>query len=96
MVLHGAGLRTKIMFRVYVAGLYLAQKQTDANAVIKDKGNKSVSMYFLRELSSEKLLHGMNEGFKDNNSVTEIAAIDTQIKAFRQMMTSVEVVKMAI
>ncbi len=93
LVLNGVGVRTKIMLKVYVAGLYLAQKQTDANAVINDIGNKRVSMHFLRELSSEKLLHGLNEGFEDNNSVAEMALIDTQMKAFRQMMTSTKVVK---
>ena len=93
LVLNGAGVRTKLMFKVYVAGLYLMQKQTDANAVIRDTGNKRVSMHFLRELSSEKLLHGMNEGFEDNNSAVEMAAIDAQMKAFRQMMTSAKAVK---
>ena len=76
-----------------MAGLYLTQRQTDANVVISDTGNKRVSMHFLRELSSEKLLHGMNEGFEDNNSATEMAAIDAQMKAFRQMMTSAKAVK---
>lgn len=30
-------------------------------------------MHFLRELSSEKLLHCMNEGFVDKNNAAEIA-----------------------
>ncbi len=93
LVLNGAGVRTKMVFKVYVAALYLTQRQTDANTVISDTGNKRVSMHFLRELSSEKLLHGMNEGFEDNNSAAEIAAIDAQMKAFRQMMTSAKAVK---
>ncbi len=73
--------------------LYLTQKQTDANAVISDTGNKRVSMHFLRELSSEKLLHGMNEGFEDNNSKVGMTAIEPQMKAFRQMMTYAKAVK---
>ena len=93
LVLNGAGVRTKLMFKVYVAGLYLTQKQADANVVINDTGNKRVSMHFLRELSSEKLLHGMNEGFTDNNNVAEMTAIEPQMKAFRQMMTSAKAVK---
>ena len=93
LVLNGAGVRTKLMFKVYVAGLYLTQKQADANAVINDTGSKRVSMHFLRKLSSEKLLHGMNEGFEDNNSAAEMAAINVQMKAFRQMMTSAKEVK---
>ena len=93
LVLNGAGVRTKMVFKVYVAALYLTQRQTDANTVISDTGNKRVSMHMLRELSSEKLLHGMNEGFEDNNSAAEMAAIDAQMKAFRQMMTSAKAVK---
>lgn len=93
LVLNGAGIRTKMVFKVYVAALYLTQKQTDANAVISDTGNKRVSMHFLRDLSAEALLKGMNEGFTDNNSAAEMAAIEPQMKLFRDMMTSAKEVK---
>ena len=93
LVLNGAGIRTKMVFKVYVAALYLTQKQTDANAVISDTGNKRVSMHFLRELSAEALLKGMNEGFTDNNNAAEMAAIEPQMKQFRDMMTTAKVVK---
>jgi Chalcone isomerase-like len=93
LVLNGAGIRQKMVFKVYVAGLYLTQKASDANAVINDTGNKRVTMHFLRELSAEKLLHGMNEGFTDNNSAAELTAIDAQMKSFRAMMTSAKAVK---
>ena len=93
LVLNGAGIRTKMVFKVYVAALYLTQKQTDANAVISDTGNKRVSMHFLRELSAEALLKGMNEGFSDNNNAAEMAAIEPQMKLFRDMMTSAKEVK---
>ncbi len=93
LVLNGAGVRTKLMFKVYVAALYLTQKQADANAVISDTGNKRVSMHFLRELSAEKLLHALDEGFEANNSAAEMAAVEPQMKSFRQMMTSAKEVK---
>jgi Chalcone isomerase-like len=93
LVLNGAGVRTKLMFKVYVAGLYLTQKQTSADAVLSDSGYKRVSMHFLRELSAEKLLHAMDEGFEANNSAAEMTTVEPQMKAFRQMMTSAKVVK---
>jgi hypothetical protein len=92
-VLNGAGVRTKMMFKVYVAALYLAQKTGDASAAIGDTGNKRVSMHFLRELSSEKLMHAMQEGFEANNSAAEMTAIDAQFKAFKQLMASAKAVK---
>jgi len=48
LVLNGAGVRTKLMFKVYVAALYLTQKQASVDAVLSDTGNKRVSMHFLR------------------------------------------------
>lgn len=93
LVLNGAGIRSKMMFKVYVAGLYLSRKLTEANAVIGDHSSKRISMHFLREVSSEKLLHGMDEGFADNNNSTEMAAIEPQLKSFRQMMASAKEVK---
>jgi Chalcone isomerase-like len=93
LVLNGAGVRTKMVFKVYVAGLYLTQKHTNADSVLSDTGNKRVSMHFLRELSAEKLLHAMDEGFTANNSAAEMAAIEPQMKAFRAMMTSAKMVK---
>lgn len=93
LVLNGAGVRTKMVFKVYVAALYLAQKTNDATAVISDAGNKRVSMHFLRELSAEKLLHAMDEGFEANNSAAEMTAVEPQMKQFRQLMTSAKAVK---
>ncbi len=93
LLLNGAGVRTKMMFKVYVAALYLGQKQTEASAVIGDHGSKRISMHFLREVSSEKLLNGMDEGFAENNNANEMAAIEPQMKAFRQMMASAKEVK---
>ena len=88
LVLNGAGVRTKLMFKVYVAALYLTRKQVSADTVLSDTGNKRVSMHFLRELSAEKLLHAIDEGFEANNSKAEMAAVEPQMKAFRQLMTS--------
>ncbi len=93
LVLNGAGVRTKMVFKVYVAALYLAQKTNDAGAVLSDTGNKRVSMHFLRDLSAEKLLHAMDEGFEANNGVAEMTAVEPQMKAFRAMMTSAKAVK---
>ncbi len=93
LVLNGAGLRTKMMFKVYAGALYLPQKQSDANAVINDHGNKRISMHFLRDVSSEQLLDGMNEGFADNNTQSEMTSIDAQLKIFQKMMVSAKEVK---
>jgi hypothetical protein len=93
LVLNGAGMRVKLMFKVYVAGLYLTQKLNDTYAVINDAGNKRISMHFLRNVNADALLGGMNDGFTDNNTKADMAAIAPQMQAFRQMMTSAKEVK---
>jgi len=93
LLLNGAGFRIKFGFKVFAAGLYLMQKNSDANAVINDTGNKRIIMHFMRDVSSEALVNGMNEGFVENNSAAEIAAIDSQMKAFDTMMSSSNEVK---
>jgi hypothetical protein len=93
LFLNGTGLRTKMMLKVYVAALYLEQKQNDANEIIIDHRNKRIAIHFLREISSEKLVHGMDEALIDNNSLEEMAAIESQLKSFRLMLTSAKVVK---
>ena len=36
--LNGAGLRTRAIFKVHVAGLYVPQKSADAGALLAQKG----------------------------------------------------------
>ena len=93
LVLNGAGVRTTMMFKVYVAALYLGQKQTEANAIISDHSNKRITLHFLREVSSDMLLHGMDEGFAANNTIAEMAAIEPQLREFRKLMASAKEVK---
>jgi hypothetical protein len=56
LVLNGAGVRTRAIFKVYVGALYLQQKKTAADAVLADTGARRIALYLLRDLSSEQLL----------------------------------------
>jgi long-chain acyl-CoA synthetase len=55
LVLNGAGLRTRVFFKVYVGALYLQQKKTSADAVLADTGPRRIAMHLLRELTAEQL-----------------------------------------
>lgn len=92
--LNGAGIRTKLFFKVYVGALYLVEKKHTVPAVLADVGAKRVSMHMLRELSSEKLLEAFDKGLSNNNTAAELAAVDARIKEFSAIFrTSGEVVK---
>ncbi len=67
LVLNGLGLRTKYMVKVYVAGLYLEQKSSDANAIIKTDAPKQIVMKFLHGASKSQMTDAFDESFKDNS-----------------------------
>jgi hypothetical protein len=66
LVLNGLGLRTKVIVKVYVAGLYLEQKSSDANAIIKSDTPKQIVMKFVHGASKSQMVDAFNESFKDN------------------------------
>jgi hypothetical protein len=67
LVLNGLGLRTKFMVKVYVAGLYLEQKSSDPNAIIKADAPKQIVMKFLHGASKSQMSDAFNESFNDNS-----------------------------
>jgi hypothetical protein len=91
--LNGAGIRTKFFFKVYVAGLYLTQKQTIAENIIADGQVHRVALYFKREMSGEKLLSAFNDAIEANNSPAELSEIDAQLKLMVQIFNAVKEVK---
>jgi Chalcone isomerase-like len=66
LVLNGMGIRTKMMVKVYVGGLYLEQKSSDANAIIKSDAPKQIVMKFLHGASKSQMTDAFDEGFRDN------------------------------
>jgi hypothetical protein len=66
LVLNGEGLRSEFMVKVYVAGLYLTRKSTDANAIIKVDEPKQIVMQFLHDASKKQMTDAFDQSFKDN------------------------------
>ncbi len=64
--LNGMGLRTKIIFKVYVAGLYLEKLSKDGMAIAASEQDKRIELVFLRAVSGEDVAEAIAEGFADN------------------------------
>lgn len=79
LVLNGMGLRTKLMFKIYVAGLYLEEKGTDPARVIASPQVKRVVMHFLSaKATKSKMDAAWVEGF-ENNSPAEYGALKARV-----------------
>lgn len=78
LVLNGAGLRTKVIFKVYVAGLYPPAKASTPAAVL-EKGPRRIQLTLMRDVASDESAGALVDGMKDNNTAAELAAVKAQI-----------------
>jgi hypothetical protein len=91
LVLNGAGIRTKFIFDIYIGALYLEQKQNTPAAIYQLDGEKRIHMHFLYdEISKEKLTNSWSEGFNKNHSESELAKLQSRIKQFNALFTTVK------
>jgi Chalcone isomerase-like len=92
LVLNGAGIRTRAIFKVYVASLYLPQKAKDLQGVLAQSPRR-VQMNMLRTLSSDQLVEALNDGLAGANSAAEIAAIKPQVDQLLAIMKAFKEIK---
>ena len=88
LVLNGAGVRTRAIFKVYVGALYLPEKKTVAMEAIAVKGAKRVALHLLRDLSAEQVA-GALDNMSDNLSDVEREKLGPQIADLKATMAAV-------
>jgi len=69
--LNGAGIRYKAVFKVYTAGLYMAEKNSNADAVLAAPGAKRIHLVMLREVDGNELGKLFTKGMEQNASREE-------------------------
>jgi hypothetical protein len=79
--LNGAGVRTRLMFKVYAAGLYVPQKSNSAAALLGQKGPRRVAIGMLRNVDADTFVGALNDGLKANLSAEQLAGFKPQIDA---------------
>jgi len=89
LVLNGMGIRSKYMVKVYVAGLYLEQKSSDANAIIKADAPKQIVMQFVHGASKGQMTDAFNESFNDNTP----DAVKTMKPDIDRLLAAIDAVK---
>lgn len=91
--LNGAGLRTKVFFKVYVIGLYLPAKATTGAEVVSQKGSKRAHLALVRDVGPEDFSDALIDGLKNNSSEAEFAALKPRVDQFRQAIVAAGEVK---
>jgi len=79
--LNGAGVRTRAVFSVYVAALYVPQKAADAAALLAQKGPRRITLTMLRTVDADTFAEALNDGLRKNHSEAQLAGWKSQIEA---------------
>lgn len=87
--LNGVGIRTKMVFKVYTAGLYVETPSKDGAQLISSDQIKRVRMYMLRDLDKKTIGDAMVEGFK-KNAGAKMAELQPKLDTFTAALPDVK------
>jgi hypothetical protein len=71
--LNGAGVRTKIVFKVYAAALYLPQRSRSPEAIWTPDGPRRLQVHMLRSIQADELGRMFTKGMEKNATREEFA-----------------------
>lgn len=91
--LNGAGIRTRAVFKVYVAGLYLPEKKKTVQDILASNGPRRVRMVLLREVNSEDLGQAFMDGLNANSDKAEKAKFVNQTVKMGEIFASIPSLK---
>jgi hypothetical protein len=89
LVLNGAGVRTRIFFKVYVGALYLPKKTNSAAAIIDSKEPRRVALHMMRDLDADSLFGALLEGLKNNHGEADLAKLKPDTDQFERIMRAI-------
>ncbi len=86
--LNGAGIRYRAVAKVYVTGLYLAEKKSTAADAIALSGPKRIQIVMLRDVSAERFGQSFMDGLNNNSTKPEKTQIVDQMLKFGEMFAN--------
>ena len=91
--LNGAGMRTKLIIKVYAAGLYVPEKKTTTAEILKEDGPRRMTIQMARDVSSDDFGKAFMDGLNDNLDKVEKQKIVAQIGRIGELFASVDGLK---
>jgi len=93
LVLNGAGLRKRVVFNVYVIGLYLPEKKSDPAAVLELAGPKRAAIHMLRDVSADTFTEALIEGLRENHIAADYKAFEPRVKELAGIFAEIKEAK---
>jgi len=93
LMLNGAGVRSKLVFKVYAAGLYLQEKETTVEGVLKAEGPRRMRLVMLRDITSDDFGNAFMSGLNNNVDKNDKTKITPQISKFGEIFAQFDALK---
>ena len=87
--LNGMGLRTKFIFKVYVAGLYLQTKGGTAKDIIARDELRRVDLFMLRDLGKDSITEAIEAGV-EKNSKADLPKLKDRLAKLNSLVTAMK------
>jgi hypothetical protein len=88
--LNGAGMRTKLIIKVYAAALYMPEKKNNVAEILKEEGPRRVTLQMARDISSDAFGKAFMDGLNENMDKAEKQRIVAQIGRMGELFASVD------
>lgn len=91
LILNGMGVRKATIFNVhvYVAGLYLESKTSNAQQIIREEKVKRIRMRFVRSVDRSDITDAWTDGFK-KNAGNRFGALRARVAQLNSWMTDIK------
>lgn len=93
LVLNGAGVRYKAVFKVYAAGFYVEKPANTPDALLDQPGPKRMTITMLRDIDSAELGKLFSRGMEDNMEKGSFAKLVPGVMRMSQVFTNHKTLK---
>jgi hypothetical protein len=93
LVLNGAGVRVRLIFKVYVAALYLPAKLSDGEAILRGDQPNRLVMHMLRDLSAEQINSSINDALRETLTPEERQPLDARMARFNAIFDTLREIR---
>ena len=93
LVLNGAGVRVRLIFRVYVAALYLPARTADGEAILRGDQPKRLVLHMLRDLTPEQINATIRDALGETLTPAERQPLDARMARFRAIFDTMREVR---
>ena len=93
LVLNGAGVRVRFIFKVYVAALYLTARTEDGEAILRGEEPKRFFLQVLRDLSAEQINSSIKDVLEETLTSEERQPLEARMARFRAIFDTLREVR---